>query len=64
MDIFTDFRPVPANLTFAQGVQLVEKEAARNGTAMKASSAQAEAAKGQQSKNEANDSEDPLCCNR
>lgn len=28
-DIFSDFRRVPSNLTFAQGVQLLEKEAAQ-----------------------------------
>lgn len=29
-DTFTDFRPVPNNLTFAQGVALLKKEAAEN----------------------------------
>lgn len=63
-DIFTDFRQVPGNLTFAQGVQLVEKEAARGGGATRATNSQAQAAKTEQSKNAAKDPEEPLCCDR
>jgi hypothetical protein len=29
-DVFTDFRPVPNTLTFAQGVELLKKELAQN----------------------------------
>jgi hypothetical protein len=29
-DIFSDFRPVPNNLSFAQAVDLLKKEAARS----------------------------------
>jgi hypothetical protein len=35
-DIFSDFRPVPHNLTFAQGVELLKKEAAENPPGAKA----------------------------
>lgn len=35
-DIFSDFRPVPQNLTFAQGVELLKKEAAENPTGSRA----------------------------
>jgi hypothetical protein len=35
-DTFSNFQSVPSNLTFAQGVQLLEKEAAENSSAAKA----------------------------
>src|SRR5581483_9945956 len=35
-DIFSDFHPVPQNLTFAQGVELLKKEAAENPTGSRA----------------------------
>lgn len=31
-DVFSDFRPVPANLTFAQGVELLKKHVTENGS--------------------------------
>lgn len=42
-DIFSDFHPVPHNLTFAQGVDLLKKEAAKNPSGTRAIEAERKA---------------------
>ena len=64
MDVFSDFRPVPRNLTFAQGVALLEKQVAQNSTPVNSLNNQPKPAQSQESKNQAHDSEKPLCCDQ
>ncbi len=64
-DIFSDFRQVPSNLTFAQGVQLLEKEAAQINAKNKpgAPSDKVNAGVNHQPTNEA-EKKNELCCDR
>ena len=54
-DVFSDFQPVPANLTFAQGVELLHKELAAE---------QAAAVKAKQAGANKPDQKQATCCNR
>jgi hypothetical protein len=67
-DTFSDFRPVPNNLTFAQGVELLKKEAAENHSAMDAKQAKQKSektrAKADNKLDAKDESDDGLCCNR
>jgi hypothetical protein len=62
-DVFTEFRPVPANLTFAQGVELLEKEIAEHQSAGATKEHQQKTykTKEQQTKEQA---EEHVCCDR
>ncbi len=60
-DTFSDFRQVPSDLTFAQGVELLKKEAAENHS----STAPLEANRNAAARNKAdtkNRTDQPLCC--
>ena len=69
-DTFSDFHSVPSNLTFAQGVELLEKEAAENSSAAKAVEAGRQSGKlsdGAQNQNRAQakgPASNTLCCDR
>jgi hypothetical protein len=65
-DIFSDFHPVAVNLSFAQGVELLKKEAAANHSAVDTKEANQRTQKGQTSnKVDAKEQSDrTLCCDR
>jgi hypothetical protein len=64
-DVFSHFRPVPANLTFAQGVELLKKEAALSERANSARQSAAENnARENASAKPEEDAEKQLCCDR
>jgi hypothetical protein len=69
-DIFSDFRQVPSDLTFAQGVELLKKEAAENHSAVGNVNATQQAGKHSQTaqhqtKAETKEqAEETVCCNR
>ena len=62
-DTFSDFHPVPGNLTFAQGVELLKKEAAEDASGSKAVKAGQKSIQSAQSRNQAEPKEQDLCCN-
>jgi hypothetical protein len=62
-DIFFDFHPVPANLTFAQGVELLKKQAALEQSAA-IRSPKPEERSGPAEKERAQDNAQQLCCDR
>ncbi|HZQ19383.1 MAG TPA: hypothetical protein VFA90_11715 [Terriglobales bacterium] len=64
-DTFSDFRPVPGNLTFAQGVELLRKQAAENHSENAPVEADKTKQTAQNPKSEAKDQSDKtLCCDR
>ncbi|HKW19396.1 MAG TPA: hypothetical protein VJO35_17940 [Terriglobales bacterium] len=65
-DVFSDFHPVSKNLTFAQGVDLLKKEAATSYSGSGAVQAENKSAAAQnKNKSEANEQADKtLCCDR
>jgi hypothetical protein len=61
-DTFSDFHSVSPNLTFAQGVELLKKEAAENSSGSRA--VQAERQTGERAQNQRTQAKDQsLCCN-
>jgi hypothetical protein len=62
-DTFSDFHPVPGNLTFAQGVELLKKEAAEDASGSKAVKAGQKSIQSAQSRNQAEPKDQALCCN-
>jgi hypothetical protein len=62
-DMFSDFHPVPGNLTFAQGVELLKKEAAGNLSASKALEAGPKSVQSAQTRNRAEAKDQAVCCN-
>jgi hypothetical protein len=62
-DTFSDFHPVPGNLTFAQGVELLKKEAAEDASGSKAVKAGQKSIQSAQSSNQAEPKDQALCCN-
>ena len=62
-DTFSDFRPVPSNLTFAQGVELLKKEAAENPSGSKAVEAEQKSLQSAQNRNRAEAKDQAICCN-
>lgn len=65
-DTFSDFQPVPGNLTFAQGVDLLKKQAAENHSVVQPLEADKNrSAKTQSSKTDAkNQGDQTVCCER
>jgi hypothetical protein len=61
-DTFSDFHPVPGNLTFAQGVELLKKEAAEDASGSKAVKAGQKSIQSAQSSNQAEPKDQALCC--
>jgi len=61
-DVFSGFRTVPANLTFAQGVELLKKESA--GEASSANRAEAPSAAQSARKQTKDDAAGEICCNK
>lgn len=65
MDVFSDFHPVPKDLTFAQGVELLKKEAAENHSSNRPMEAnQSGRSKTQNNKTDAKNQNQSLCCDR
>jgi hypothetical protein len=61
-DRFSDFHPVPGNLTFAQGVELLKKEAEENPMGSKAMEADSKSIVSAQNRNRPEGNEQALCC--
>lgn len=61
-DTFSDFHPVPGNLTFAQGVELLKKKAAESHASSKAVEAEGISVVSAQNRNRAEANEQALCC--
>jgi hypothetical protein len=61
-DTFTDFHPVPGNLTFAQGVELLKKEAADQHSATQAARANGKSDKERAQNTAVKDAEKAPCC--
>jgi hypothetical protein len=62
-DTFSDFHPVPGNLTFAQGVELLKKEAAGNLSDSKAVEAERRSVQSAQTRNRVEAKGQAVCCN-
>jgi hypothetical protein len=62
-DTFSDFHSVPGNLTFAQGVELLKKEAAGNLSGSKAVQAERKSVQSAQNRNRVEAKDQPICCN-
>jgi len=62
-DTFSDFHPVPGNLTFAQGVELLKKEAAGNLSGSKAVQAERKSVQSAQNRNRVEAKDQAVCCN-
>jgi hypothetical protein len=62
-DTFSDFHPVPGNLTFAQGVELLKKEAAGNPLDSKAEQAERKPVQSAQTRNRVETKDQAICCN-
>jgi hypothetical protein len=62
-DTFSDFHSVPGNLTFAQGVELLKKEAAGNLSGSKAVQAERKSVQSAQNRNRVEAKDQPVCCN-
>ncbi|MBO0911960.1 MAG: hypothetical protein J2P13_09220 [Acidobacteria bacterium] len=63
-ETFSDFRPVPGNLSFAQGVALLKKEAAENHPAARAEGNQQSKGQTAQNRKGAKSEAPRLCCDR
>jgi len=63
-DTFSNFQSVPSNLSFAQGVQLLEKEAAENSSAAKAVEANRQSGKLSERAQAKSPATTALCCDR
>ncbi len=62
-DTFSDFHSVPGNLTFAQGVELLKKEAAANLSGSKAVDAKQKSVESAQNRNRVEAKDQAICCN-
>ncbi|MGH9514106.1 MAG: hypothetical protein ACRD3P_00310 [Terriglobales bacterium] len=62
-DVFSDFHSVPRNLTFAQGVELLKKEAGENLSASKAVEAGRKPVQSAQTRTRAETKDQAVCCN-
>jgi hypothetical protein len=62
-ETFSDFHSVPGNLTFAQGVELLKKEAAGNLTGSKAVEAERKSLQSAQTRNRIEAKDQAICCN-
>ena len=62
-DTFSDFHPVPRGLTFAQGVDLLKKEAAGNFSGSKAVEAERQSMESAQTRNRVEAKGQAICCN-
>ena len=62
-DTFSDFHSVPRNLTFAQGVELLKKEAAGNPPGSKAVEAERKSVQSAQTHTRVEAEDQALCCN-
>jgi hypothetical protein len=62
-DTFSDFHSVPGNLTFAQGVELLKKEAADNSSGSKAVEAGRKSIESAQTRNRVEAKDQAICCN-
>jgi hypothetical protein len=62
-DTFSDFHSVPGNLTFAQGVELLKKEAAGNRSGSKAEEAERKSVQSAQTRNRVEAKGQAICCN-
>jgi hypothetical protein len=62
-DTFSDFHSVPSNLTFAQGVELLKKEAAENRSGSKAVEAEQKSLESAQNHNRVEAKDQAVCCN-
>jgi hypothetical protein len=63
-DTFSDFRPVPSALTFAQGVELLEKEARSLSTEAMSQPAAQGKSESQKKEHRREQKEEDLCCDR
>ncbi len=64
-DVFTDFRPVPANLSFAQGVDLLKREVAeKHSPGRNKKEVEAKSGEGKTEAESRNESGGKLCCSR
>jgi hypothetical protein len=63
-DTFSDFHSVPSNLTFAQGVELLKKEAAENSSASRAAEADRQSGKLNDRAQAKGPATSTLCCDR
>jgi predicted lactoylglutathione lyase len=61
-DTFSDFHSVPGNLTFAQGVELLKKEAAENPSGSKGSDAERKLMESAQNRNRVEAKDEAVCC--
>ena len=61
-DMFSDFHSVPGNLTFAQGVELLKKEAAGNVSGSKALEAE-KSVQSAQTRTRVEAKDQAICCN-
>lgn len=61
-DTFSDFHSVPGNLTFAQGVELLKKEAAENPSGSKAPEAERKAIQSAQNRSHIAAKDNAICC--
>lgn len=61
-ETFSDFHPVPGNLTFAQGVELLKKEAAGNALDSKAEQPERKSVQSAQTRNRVEAKDQPVCC--
>jgi hypothetical protein len=62
-DTFSDFHSVPGDLTFAQGVELLKKEAAGNLSGSKAVEAERKSVESAQTRNRVEAKDQAVCCN-
>lgn len=62
-EIFSDFHSVPDNLTFAQGVELLKREAAGNLPNSKAIEAEQKSVQSAQTRNRVEARDQAICCN-
>ena len=62
-DTFSDFHPVPGNLTFAQGVELLEKEASEGPSASRPLEEERKSTESAQNHRRADVKDQVICCN-
>jgi hypothetical protein len=62
-DTFSDFHPVPQNLTFAQGVELLKKQAAGDPSGSRAVEAEAKSVQSAQTRTRVEVKDQAICCN-
>jgi hypothetical protein len=62
-DTFSDFHPVPQNLTFAQGVELLKKQAAGDPSGSRTVEAEAKSVQSAQTRTRVEVKDQAICCN-